>query len=156
MGSTTPGTVWTTAGSGSKRVSAFSFAAPAAVDVIRLRAYVDGKGASSGSQTVRGIVYADSGGAPGARLGSTGQITINAGRSPGWVDLYLSSAVRLNAGRHWLGLHTGSSGGVVRYAAGSRTDALRFNSDSYSDGPSSAFGSAKVDAKEMSIHAIGR
>jgi hypothetical protein len=118
--------------------------------------YLDGKGTTrTGSQAVRGAVYADAGGEPGARLATTAQVTIAAGRAAGWVDLALPSAVALRAGNYWLALQTGSTANIVRYAATSRPGALRWHTDSYGDGAADPFGSADVDHKELSIQAIG-
>jgi hypothetical protein len=80
---------------------------------------------------------------------------ITAGRAPGWVNLNFATPVRLAPGAYWLGLHSGGTSGVGRYAAVSSTAALRFNADPYSDGSSTPFGTANTDAKRMSLHAIG-
>jgi hypothetical protein len=153
MGTGTAGAIWTVSGTGSKRASRFELASPA--DIVRLRAYLDGRGATTGSQAIRGVVYADNAGQPGPRVASTAQVTIPAGRGAAWVDLPFTTAIGLRAGHYWLALQSGATAGVVRYAASSRAGALRWNADAYSDGPATPFGTASSDAKELSIHAIG-
>lgn len=155
LGQTSAGPNWTTMGSNSKRASAFTVGS-AGVDVASLRVWVDGRGASSGSQAVRAVIYSDSSGAPASLRSVSAPITIAAGRVAGWVSFALSTPVRLGSGgKYWLGLHSSTTSGVTRWAGTTKTAALRFNSDLYSDGAASTFGSASTDAKEMSIQAIG-
>jgi hypothetical protein len=70
------------------------------VSVSKLSAYVAGGSAVS---RLRGVIYADSGGKPGAFAAVTPVLTINANQASGWVDLTFSSAVSLPAGSYWLG-----------------------------------------------------
>jgi hypothetical protein len=71
------------------------------------------------------------------------------------VDLYLPFPPRLQPGVYWLGIHSGDTGRVARFAwdpvAGSRW----FNIDNYADGPSNPFGPSPVDNQQMSIYASG-
>ena len=153
-GSTRAGALWTAASANVKRVSALALGAPR--DVVALRAYVDGRGASSGSQPVTGVVYAATAtGAPGARVAATQTVTVSAGRAAGWMTLTFRTPVRLGAGTYWIGLHAGGSRTVLRYAAESASGALRYNGDAFADGAAAAFGTASTDAKALSLHAVG-
>jgi len=92
LGSTTPGPGWTQMTANGKRASAATL--DRGVDVARLRVYADGKGAGSAATVVRGLIYADAGGAPGTRLARTGEVRIDRGRGAGWLDLNLPQPVR--------------------------------------------------------------
>lgn len=153
VGPATAGTLLTTMVGDSKRVSKVSIGT--GFDAVRLRAYLDGMGGTSRLQSVRAVIYADSSGAPGARVRSTGSVTIAAGRAAGWVDFELSAPVSLKAGSYWVGLHSSTPSAVARWAGTGNEGALRFNSDSYSDGAASSFGTARTDAKELSLQVVG-
>ena len=66
VGDQAAGTKWTPATANAKRVSRFSSTTP--VSARQLRAYVDGKGGAAGSQSLRGVLYADNAGSPSRRL----------------------------------------------------------------------------------------
>ena len=78
--------------------------------MFKLTGYVSGLGAGSGSQPVRAVIYADSGGAPGALLGVSNAVTITAGRAWGWVDFTFPTSVSVSAGTVWMGYIAGSHG----------------------------------------------
>jgi hypothetical protein len=101
------------------------------------------------------VVYADAAGAPGALIGRTNEVTIAAGRAPGWVTLGFASPVRLAAGSYWLGTHAGGTATVARYAYTAVADAFRRNGDAYGDGSSSPFGTPVADARQLSMEAVG-
>jgi len=153
MGPTSPGAVWTRLTANAKRASAAWLTQPA--DIARLRAYLDGKGATSGSARVRGVIYADTSGAPGMLVAQTAEATVRAGRSAAWINLRIAAPIRLTPGMYWLGLHSTGSGIVARYAATTASAALRVNSDAYSDGAAGLFGPSSTDSKRMAMHAIG-
>jgi hypothetical protein len=125
------------------------------VRATRLRAYLDGRGRATGSQSVRGVVYADAGGVPGALLRSTAAVTITAGRAPGWVDFAFSSPLSLAPGNYWLGTHSSASQQVARFSWDPRPSSRRYNLDAFTDGPSDPFGSGQLDNQEMSTHVVG-
>jgi hypothetical protein len=154
LGKRAPGASYSAMSANAKRASPFPLYFPATVR--KLHAYVDGKGATSGSQTLRGVLYAHGpGGAPGALLGRTFQFTVPAGMSGRWLELYLAPPIRLNAGVYWLGLHSGTTGGVARLAWDPRDNSRRFNVDYFPDGPGNPFGSAPLDNQQLSIFASG-
>ena len=156
MGGTPVGSLWTNMSPDVKRVSPMHLTVFETVHVAKLRAYVDGRAATSGSQSVRGLVYANVAGGhgPAALLGQSREVTIAAGRGAGWVDFTIAPPLRLTPGTYWLGLHSGPRV-VARYAATATESALRFNGDSYANGPAATFGTASTDAKAMSMYAVG-
>jgi hypothetical protein len=126
------------------------------VTVTKLRAYLDGRGRTSGSQVLRGLIYKNTSTGPGALVARTFQVTLSAGTPPGWVDLYFPYPPRLQAGGYWLTLHAGESENIVRYAFDVKSGGQRYNDDLFSNGPLNPFGGSNRAAREMSIHAVGR
>jgi hypothetical protein len=85
--------------------------------VNRISAFIDGGGAASGSQLVRALLYGSApGGGPGQLLGRSFQGTVHAGAPGRWVNFYLPFRLRLDPGVYWLGLQSGQTGGVARFA----------------------------------------
>jgi hypothetical protein len=152
-GSSTVGTVWTNASANVKRVSSFTLTATR--DVASTRAYLDGRAATSGSAPVRAVIYAGTSTGPTSRVATSSAATISAGRAAGWVALSFATPVRLGPGTYWIGLHTGGTTTVVRFAAEAVAGALRSNSDSYADGAASTFGTATTSDRRISMYAIG-
>ena len=69
---------------------------------------LDGGGpAGTAGQPLRGAVFANANGAPGALLGRTEQVTIAPGQAAGLVKLAFDPPLRLAPGSYWLGLHGG-------------------------------------------------
>jgi parallel beta-helix repeat protein len=136
-----------------KRATPFPLFFP--VTVRKLSAYLDGRGATTGSQVLTAIIYRNATGGPTELVARSFQVTIPAGRDPGWVDFYLPFPPRLQPGVYWLGIHSGASGGVARFAWDPAANSRRFNIDAYSDGPSSPFGTSLIDNQQMSIYASG-
>ena len=136
-----------------KRASPFTLYFP--VTVKKLSAYLDGRGAATGSQVMRAVIYRHSAGAPAQLVARSFQGAVGAGQNPGWVDFYMPFPPRLQPGVYWLGLHSGATGGVARFAWDPVPSSRRFNIDNYDNGPGNPFGSAPVDEKQLSIYASG-
>src|SRR4051794_21090025 len=152
FGKTTVGGSRTWASPNYKFVSRFHLSEAGSVQ--KLSAYVFGTG-SSGSQALRGVVYADASGEPGAVKASSQEVQIayNAPRS--WVDLALSAPLALPAGDYWLGFQTGPATGnaLIYFTYDAVTARARTNPDDYSNGPSASFGSGTVRDRELSVNA---
>ena len=148
-----PGQSFSAMTANAKRASRFFLYYPAAIK--QLRVYLDGGGATSGSQVLRGIIYNEVGGEPGRPLIRSFQATIQAGTAPGWVTLPLPYRIQLNPGYYWLGIHSGANSGVARFGWNPRPSSRRFNIDNYLDGPSDPFGPAPLDNQAIAIHTIG-
>jgi subtilisin family serine protease len=119
-----------------------------------LRVYLQ-PSSTSGSQDIRGVIYGDAGGAPGALLSASNQLVFHSSDSPGWYDLPLPEPVSLQPGSYWIGLHAGSTSKVARVrwdsVPGSRVSNIR----DFSSGPSDPFGAvSSIDDREMSLHAL--
>jgi hypothetical protein len=106
----------------------------------------------SGSQLIKGIVYADNKGKPGALVGVTQQLTFKSTNAAGWYHLAFSPALKLSAGEYWMGIITGASTGVAAEAYDTVPNAEDINTNSYASGPSKSFGSFKKTNEQMSLY----
>jgi hypothetical protein len=153
FGRNTPGGSFSAMSANTKRASPFTLFAPATVR--KLYAYIDGKGATSGSQTIRAVLYRNAGGLPAAYVTRSFEFTVPAGMSARWVPLYLAPPAQLGPGVYWIGLQSSTTNGVARFAWNSKPNARRFNVDSFANGASDPFGSALADDQQLSIFAAG-
>ena len=153
FGGGAPGQSFSSMTADAKRASRYFLYYPAAIK--QLRVYLDGGGATSGSQVLRGIIYNEFAGEPGDGLIRSFQTRIQAGTPPGWVTLPLPYRIQLNPGYYWLGIHSGANSGVARFGWNPRPSSRRFNIDSYIDGSDNPFGPAPLDNQSIAIHAIG-
>jgi PKD repeat protein len=153
FGTTTPGTLIDTAGADLKEVSKFT--SPSAGSVVKLTGYVSGLGAGTGTQKVRAVLYADSGGNPGNLLGVSNEVSISAGRPWGWVDFTFPSTVAIQSGTVWIGYIAGSPSDLTQLMYTSVTNDLRFNANAggYAAGASNPFGSSIPYDFHYSIYA---
>lgn len=110
--------------------------------VTKLSAYLVG-GATGTSQNVRGVIYADNAGSPGALLGVTNEVSILANASPTWVDLVFPTPVSVSAATVWIGLWFGG-GSTVAYVYADSAGGDKFNANAYSStgSPADPFGTA--------------
>ena len=131
------------------------FSAPQAGTVTKLTGYVSGLGATSGSQPVQAVIYADSGGAPGALLGVSNQVTVAAGQAWGWVDFSFSSPVSIQAGSLWMGYIAGSTNDLTQLRYDSSPNEVHYNTNTggYGAGPTNPFGNASLANMHYSIYA---
>jgi hypothetical protein len=91
----------------------------------------------------------------GALVAGGSSVTIGADRPPGYVDLPVPSGPVLQPGVYWLGLHSGTTHGVARFAWSPVANHRRYASDGFADGADSPVGSSLVDDQQISIYASG-
>lgn len=105
--------------------------------VSKLSIYCDGSGSGTGSQVVKGVIYADSSGTPGAIVGGlTNEATVTDGQAAGEVDLTYASPVALSAGDYWLGAWFGANTNTIRwYNDGTTGATVRYWDDDYDAPP---------------------
>jgi hypothetical protein len=149
LGRTTIGASRHNGGAGYLEVSgSYQLTAPASTS--RLSGYVEG---ISSVQRLRGVVYADAGGAPGALVGVSSEVTVPANAPAAWVDFVFPSAPTLPAGRYWLGYWFG--GGVFGYhdtvAGAGRYAAAPYSS---TGSPPASFGAGTADSLAYSVYAV--
>ncbi|MFI4985066.1 MAG: hypothetical protein ACHQAV_03650, partial [Solirubrobacterales bacterium] len=112
FGKTTVGASPDTFVSERKRVNRYALAEPGTVT--KLSVYLVPT-ATSGSQVMKGIIYADTGTAPGALLAVSEQLTFKSTNVAGWYELVFSAPVKLAAGNYWIGVMTGATAGVAAF-----------------------------------------
>lgn len=133
-----------------KRVNKYTL--PAAGSVSELSVYL-ATTANSGQQVLKGIIYADAGGAPGKLLGTSTQLTFTSTSAAGWYHLAFPAPLQLAAGEYWIGEITGGTSGVAGYRYDSVAGARDWNSNAYTSGPTDPFGSFSNDNEQISLYA---
>jgi hypothetical protein len=134
-----------------KAVNRYSL--PTAGASAELRVYLRPTG-TPGRQTLRGIVYADAGGAPGALLGVTDELAFPSSATAGWYDLPFSSPLNLESGDYWLGIISGPQPSVAAFAYDPVSDIRARNANPYAAGPSDPFGPIISDNAQMSLYLV--
>jgi hypothetical protein len=108
--------------------------------------------AISGQQVLRGIVYADSGGAPGALLGTTDELAYQSSEPPDWYALTFPRLLHLVPGNYWIGVILGGQSGVAGVAYDTVPGVLDYNANPYSAGPSDPFGPIATGDVQLSLY----
>jgi hypothetical protein len=130
-------------------------------DLTSYAAYVDGLAGGSGSASIRGVIYADTGNGPGQLIASTRSVAVNAGQKAGWVDLPLSAPVELGSQVYWFGYQVGGASKVVRFYGDTVPSYAYYdapsvwNVDAYSDGASSSFGAGHDGTLNTMVRGTG-
>jgi hypothetical protein len=105
-------------------------------------------------QVVKAVIYADSGGSPGALVATGNEVTYAGNvNGSGWFGLPFASPVSLTAGTYWLGFITGGTTEGIGYAYDSVAGSRAYNANSYASGPTNPFGSSTLDSEDASIYA---
>ncbi|MEA2207582.1 MAG: hypothetical protein QOF54_59, partial [Solirubrobacteraceae bacterium] len=134
-----------------KRVN--SYAVSSAGSVSKLSIYLSPTG-TAGQQVLKGVIYADSGGAPGALLGTSAQLTFSNTSATGWYALTFGSPVKLPAaGNYWIGVITGATAGIAGFRYDTVANSRAFNNNSYASGPTNPFGAVTTDQEQTSLYA---
>jgi len=152
FGLTTVGTFNGSISSNTKKVTQYT---AVACNITKLTGYVSGGNVNGGPQHVRAVVYADSGGLPGARLAVSNEVNIVKKQAGNWVDFPLPATVSISAGPVWMG-YIGSTPniGIPKYDG--TGVAVRSNTDTYSDGASDPFGTSTAGVvATYSLYASG-
>lgn len=104
------GTTGAYSGQSSGNIVVCKFPLSEAASVTKLTAEITGA-ASAGSQVLRGLIYADAAGVPGALKGAIGtEVSFTSTVSNvAAVDLPFSSPIALAAGNYWLGMMWGAA-----------------------------------------------
>jgi len=108
---------------------------------------------TSGQQLLKGLLYADSGGAPGELLGASQQLIFKHSNAAGWYELPFAVPVSVPAGNYWIGLITSGQGKVAGYRYDRVSRSRDGNANPYASGPSNPFDAVTVDAQQMSLYA---
>ena len=100
------------------------------------------------------MIYANSGGSPGALVGVTSQVTIAAGQAAGWVDLPFASPVGLGAGSYWLGYWIGGANIIFFYDAVAGSEAYAPDGYSAAGTPNNPYGPSGTSSGAYSLYAV--
>lgn len=150
LGTTSVGSnLASTLNSGYKTVIRYSLPTDALAWKIRIFLHPSGM---SGQQVLKGVVYADSGGVPGALLGTTDELTYSSTEPPDWYDLTFPSLLKLTPGDYWIGVIAGDQSGVGGVAYNATPGVLKFNANPYSTGPSDPFGPVVSGDQQLSMY----
>jgi hypothetical protein len=133
-----------------KRVNEYTLAEAGTVS--QLSIYLEPTTAS-GQQVMEGIIYADSGGAPGELLAVSKPLTFESTQTASWYPMALPVPVELAPGDYWIGVLTGNNWGVAGFRYDTVAEAKAFNANKYASGPSNPFGAFSVDSQQMSLYA---
>jgi subtilisin family serine protease len=109
---------------------------------------------SPSPQALKAVIYADSGGSPGA-LVATGTEVIYRGNvnGSGWFELPFAKPVALAAGSYWLGFITGASSEGMGYRYDTLANSRAYNANAFSAGPTNPFGTTTKDSELASLYA---
>ena len=132
-----------------KRASAFTLNGSGRLSSLSI--YIDGNGGANGSQDVRAVLYGDSNGVPGPLIAESATIQGSKGLTPQWFRL-TAPPVYITSGRYWIGIHTGTTAGVLRdYGDGAPN--FYANADTFADGASPSFGAGSTGTVTLSAFA---
>jgi subtilisin family serine protease len=133
-----------------KRVNRYQLSV--AGSVTKLSIYLQSTG-TSGTQVIKGVLYADSAGKPGALVATTSELSFSSSQSAGWYDMAFPSPVALGAGNYWIGMISGTSSHVAGFRYTSVAGSRAYNANSYASGPTNPFGTPTIDDEQMSEYA---
>lgn len=145
FGETSDGASETCSSTARKKVSSASPSSNGTVDSLTVRFRVN----STGTTTVNGIIYADSGGSPGALLATTASTSVSSTvESAVTMSFVGANQIAVTGGTtYWIGFIADDPGSpshcISRAASG--TDSVT-NTDTYADGPSNPFGTPSTEA----------
>ena len=132
-----------------KLVNDYSLLSPATAQWLGLALTPTG---APGSEQVRGIVYADQNGTPGALVAATKPVTIHRTSASTLYPLFFPEALHLSPGTYWLGLLTGGDSGVAGVLVFPTRHSAPANSNAFAAGPSNPFGPiASVANAQMTL-----
>lgn len=107
------------------------------------------------STVIKGVIYADSGGAPGALLAVSNEITVNSTTEQEWTGaLAGANQITITSGTtYWIGWHQQDPGsGFFEISRDGTSGQSQTNTDTYSDGPSDPFGVPSAEAGPVDVY----
>jgi hypothetical protein len=141
-----------------KQVTRYSL--PSAGYAREINVYLQPAGLS-GQQTIEGVIYADSGGAPGSLLATTSDLMFPSTAPAGWYALKLprqrtdqnpSGLLLLAPDDYWIGFIAGGESGVAAVAYDSASASVAYNANPFSAGPSDPFGPTSTLDERLSMY----
>ncbi len=117
--------------------------------VVKLTGYLTGGGSPT---KMRAVIYADSGGQPGALVLVSDEVTIAAGQPGAPVDFAVSGSPTLSPGQYWLGYWSSNTSAIGAYQTvvnGGRYQAATYSSI---NPPPASFGAGVGDSISYSLY----
>jgi hypothetical protein len=136
----------------SNRKQVNRYALPTAGSVTKLSIYL-APSSKSGQQILKGLIYADTGSAPGTLLGVSQQLIFTSASSIGWYELVFFSPLKLAAGKYWIGVISGATALVAGFRYDKVAGSRDYDTNTYAAGPSNPFGSVSTDGRQVSLYA---
>lgn len=137
-----------------KIVGKFTLGVPGAVSKLTIK--IANTGTSHAACNIKGVIYADSAGSPGALVAVGTAVAVADNAAAAAVDLAFASNVNLTAANWWLGFIADSGAvGFLFYANNTSGGNTAYDwSDTYSDGPTDPFGAPdQTTTRNMAIYA---
>jgi hypothetical protein len=132
-----------------KHVNRYTLPTGAVATKIGMYVYPTG---TPGTQALRGVLYADSGGVPGALLGTTDELAFHSTDAAGVYYLSFPVSLNLPPGNYWVGEIAGPQTGVAAVPYDSVPGSGDFNNNLYSAGPTNPFGPFNNDDAQVSAY----
>ncbi len=105
-----------------------------------------------GTALIRGVVYADASGAPGALVGATRTFRYTRADGSGMATLTFSPNLQLAPGDYWIGLLVGGDTDISRLSYDPQPGVLELDSNPFTAGPSDPFGTPSSGDELMSLY----
>ena len=115
----------------------------------------------TGQQALKGVIYADANGVPGALLGVTSELIYQSSGTPGWYYLYFprlptqsnpSGLLQLKPGNYWIGVIAGDQAGVAGIAYDPVPAVDDHDMNPYVEGPTDPFGTIAAGDERLSLY----
>jgi hypothetical protein len=132
-----------------KRGSRFNLAQKGTL--LNLAACLDGNGGPSGGQSLRMVLYRDSGGAPGSLVAQSSPVSVSGDSGSRWV-YFPAPAAKLDPGNYWIMIHSGSTSAIARIAGDGNAN-WRGGGDMYSDGATNPAAAGSQGTLTLSLFA---
>jgi YD repeat-containing protein len=122
---------------GSQRERMWPYSVTQNGELLKLTAYLrPNKTGGSAKQKLKGLIYADASGKPGALLGETAELELPEGFTAGWYDLTFASPINLSGGStYWIGVMSGLTEGVIGWNYHSVPASRQYTAREYTKGP---------------------
>ena len=150
FGKTTNGAGESSSSTDRKKVSAAVPASSGTATSITIRGRVTVE-----NTVIKGIIYADSGGLPGARLAVSDEITVNSTTEQEWTGALTGpNAIAIAAGTtYWIGWHQQDPGsGGFAISRDGTSEMSRTNTGDYATGPTDPFGTSTAESGPIDVY----
>jgi hypothetical protein len=149
FGKTTDGTGQSQSSTDRKKVSSAVPASSGTATSITIRGRVTAE-----STVIKGVIYADNAGAPGALLAVSDEITVNSTTEQNWTGaLTGGNQIAITSGTtYWIGwIQQDPGSGFFEISRDTTAGLSQTNTDTYADGPTNPFGVPSAEAGPVDV-----